>query len=41
VPLPESYMTTAAATVPAQLAKAGARIAWMLNTALGDAEEKR
>jgi S1/P1 Nuclease len=46
VPLPESYMTTAAATVPAQLAKAGARIAWMLNTALdgatvsAEAEEK-
>jgi hypothetical protein len=46
VPLPESYMTTAAATVPAQLAKAGARIAWMLNMALdgaavsAEAEEK-
>ncbi len=36
VPLSESYMTAAAATVPAQLAKAGARIAWMLNLALDE-----
>jgi hypothetical protein len=36
VPLPESYMTSAAATVPTQLAKAGARIAWVLNLALDE-----
>lgn len=41
VPLPESYMSVAAQTVPAQLAKAGARIAWMLNMAMDGAEEKR
>jgi hypothetical protein len=34
VQLSEYYMTTATATVPAQLAKAGARIALMLNSAL-------
>ena len=39
VPLPESYMASAAAIVPAQLAKAGARIAWMLNMALDGEEE--
>jgi S1/P1 Nuclease len=37
VPLPEEYMSRAAETVPAQLAKAGARIAWMLNQALDTA----
>ncbi len=42
VPLPEAYMENAAATVPAQLAKAGARIAWMLNMALnGDVQGVR
>jgi hypothetical protein len=39
VPLSEEYMKAAAETVPAQLAKAGARIAWLLNQAL-DAPEK-
>jgi hypothetical protein len=34
VPLTEEYMKVAADTVPAQLAKAGARIAYMLNQAL-------
>lgn len=34
VALPEEYMARAADLVPTQLAKAGARIAWMLNQAL-------
>ncbi len=38
VALSEQYMTAAAETVPAQLAKAGARIAWMLNQALDGAD---
>jgi S1/P1 Nuclease len=44
VPLPESYMVSATAIVPAQLAKSGARIAWVLNSAMDaasvSAEEK-
>lgn len=34
VSLPQSYMDAAQEVIPAQLAKAGARIAWMLNRAL-------
>jgi S1/P1 Nuclease len=34
VPLPESYMVSATAIVPVQLAKAGARMAWVLNLAM-------
>ncbi|MEO8104413.1 MAG: S1/P1 nuclease [Betaproteobacteria bacterium] len=34
VSLPQSYMDTAQELIPAQLAKAGARIAWLLNRAL-------
>ncbi len=36
VQLSEWYMTAATDTVPAQLTKAGARIAWMLNAALDE-----
>lgn len=34
VSLPQSYMDTGQEVIPAQLAKAGARIAWLLNRAL-------
>ncbi|MEP7157751.1 MAG: S1/P1 nuclease [Betaproteobacteria bacterium] len=34
VPLPQSYMDAGQEVIPMQLAKAGARIAWMLNRAL-------
>ena len=39
VRLPKSYIDAAQAVIPAQLAKAGARIAWLLNRALDGAPE--
>ncbi len=38
VTLPETYLADAAETIPMQLAKAGARIAWLLNEALDPTE---
>jgi hypothetical protein len=39
VSLPPSYVEAAQEVMPAQLAKAGARIAWLLNRALDGAPE--
>ncbi len=41
VNLPQAYVDTAGEVLPLQLAKAGARIAWMLNRALDPAPEAR